>query len=87
MTVVAARISVTTAATLLVSGDRDGLRIAVRNRDTDPVYLGGSGVTTGAGFQIDEGESASFFIDSGDDLYAIVGSGTARVDTLVSGAN
>lgn len=86
MTVVADQISVGTTATLLVAGDRDGLRIAVRNRDADPVYLGGDDVTTSEGFQLDEGESASFFIDTEDDLYAVVGSGTARVDTLVSGA-
>jgi hypothetical protein len=87
MTVVAEQVSVTTSATLLVEGDRDGLRVAVRNRDADPVFIGGADVTTGEGFQLDEGESASLFIDSGDDVYGICAAGTARVDTLVSGAS
>lgn len=67
------------ASTALVS-------LLVRNRGTVAVYVGGSGVTTGNGFQLDPGESMSIdlrFADAG--VYALAASGTQRVDVMQAG--
>lgn len=75
------QVTVTTAATLVVTGAaQKGAQIV--NRGTASVFLGSSAVTT-AGFEVAAGEA--FSIDdmgTGDDLYAICASGTVRVDVL-----
>lgn len=78
--------SVGTSATEIVEPDFDGGSFAICNRDADSVFLGGSGVTTGNGYELGAGESLGIRLDQGDDLYGIVASGTARVDVLRVGS-
>ncbi len=78
-----AQVTVATSATALYPSDSTGTML-VRNRGSVAVYIGGSGVTTGAGFQLDPGESATMDLPrSGHGgAYGIVATGTARVDVL-----
>lgn len=79
----------TSAAALIASSltGSNGSRALVRNRGTVAVYLGAVGVTTGTGFQLDPGESASFYMDGAETLYAISGSAAQRVDYLLGGVD
>lgn len=51
------------------------------------VYLGGSNVTTANGFPVDPGGNFSGEIKDGDDLYAVVASGTVACRVLQIGGN
>lgn len=85
-----AQVTVTTAATLL---DRNttasGRAVLLRNRGSIAVYIGGPGVTTAVGFQLDPGEAIS--VDTAEGIgvdtgtYGITASSTARVDVLQQG--
>lgn len=89
MTVLAASVSVGTSATLLSSSTDDGAyghTVAVKvPTGGATVSLGGSAVTTAAGFPLAAGESATFDLGSGDALYGIVVSGTQAVNVLRTG--
>lgn len=78
----------TEAATQLVAQDAGGISVVVRNRDAaNPIYLGASGVTSAAGFQLDAGDAVSIDLGPGESLYGICGAGlTARADVLESNA-
>lgn len=57
--------------------------VLVRNRGAVSVYLGGAGVTTAAGFQLDAGESVSMDAHVYQlGLYGITAAGTAAVHVL-----
>lgn len=76
-------VSVTTTATALPATALTGRRkIYVQNLDNQPIFLGGSGVTTANGIRIAAG--AVFEDEVGDDvgLFAINASGTADVRVL-----
>lgn len=83
MAVVGARVSVGTSATRLdASSPTDsvsGQRVTVCNRGSAAVDIGGSGVTSGAGYRLDPGDTWSDVLSSGDDVYAIAASGTVDV--------
>lgn len=59
-----------------------GAEVVVRNRGAVAVFLGGSGVATTDGFQIDPGESVSFRCARGEVLYGITASTTCVVHVL-----
>lgn len=49
------------------------------------VYIGGSGVTTAAGYPVAAGEAFSFDLSPGDDLYGVVAADTQAVNVLRTG--
>jgi hypothetical protein len=68
----------------LAHQEGDELPIAVRNTDaSNPVYLGGSGVTSSTGFLLKAGESMTFNVVGDDSLYAIATGATVTVSILV----
>lgn len=88
MPVDSAQITVTTAATLLTSAvdSRDKGGIAITNRGSAAVYVGGPGVTTSTGYKLDAGESVAIDTDSpGDVAYGVVATGTETVHVLRAG--
>lgn len=89
MAVSAASVTVATTATVLTSAesdDRAGFSVLVKvPAEGATVYLGGSGVTTGAGYPLAEGEAMAFDLSPGESLFGIVASGTQAVNVLRSG--
>jgi hypothetical protein len=89
MTVKPAQTSVTTSAVRLDQAtDTDhisGQSVLVRNRGTVAVFLGGSDVTSAAGFQLDPGEAATFDLDGTDQLWGLTASGTTTLHVLGGG--
>lgn len=83
------RVTVTTTATQLTGtvNTREKGAALVRNRGAVSVDLGGPDVVTGAGFQLDAGETVPIDVDSGngDLLYAVTASGTCVVHVLAAG--
>jgi hypothetical protein len=83
-----AQITVTTAATLLVSADSDGCRLLVHNKTGTVVYLGASDVTTSTGMGIDSAAGpVSISLGAGAKLYGIVASGSPVIQILIMGNN
>jgi hypothetical protein len=66
-------------ATALHTPDPDGLRMKVRNTGANAVDIGGSDVTTGAGFSLAAGAEEEFDVASGDVLYAVSAGGQSNV--------
>jgi hypothetical protein len=82
MAVVGAQVTVATSATLLSGADGDniaGQRVYVTNGDAQPIYLGGSGVTTSTGYTLANGASLPWGVDLGvgEALYAVSAAGTS----------
>jgi hypothetical protein len=90
MAVVGSRVTVATTATRLdtsTAGNMARSSVLVRNRGAAAVDLGGSGVTSGAGFQLDPGEAVDVDIVASDSgLYGIAASGTVRCDVIQVGS-
>lgn len=84
MAVFTQQITVTSTATALtnatntVDGRSGGMSIC--NRGSASVFLGGVGVTTATGFQLDVGQT--FSADPASGWFAIAASGSHRVDVL-----
>lgn len=90
MPISTASVSVGVAATQLSVADRggtaEGQSVLVKNPAGGAlVYLGGSDVTTAAGFPLEAGASASFDISGDDVLFAVVAVGTQTVNVLRTG--
>lgn len=89
MAIEGVRISVTTTATPLFSAvdSRERGATAVTNRGGTAIDLGGPGVTSGAGFQLDAGQTITLDVNtgSGDLLYGISASGTVICHVLRAG--
>jgi hypothetical protein len=79
-----ARVLVTSAATLIVTGDG---RFNVRNRSGVSIYLDFvDTVTTSTGYELGDGEAVGMHLDSDETLYGIAASGSRRVDVLAAGS-
>ncbi len=87
MSVNAKRSTVTTTATRVDPNVDPMVRssVLVTNLSIVTVFLGGSGVTTVAGYPLDPGDSVAVDLTAREALYAIVGVGTAEVAALQSG--
>jgi hypothetical protein len=90
MAVVAASVTVATTATLLsASSETDhasGQSVMVKvPTGGATVYIGGSGVTSAAGFPVAAGEATAFDLSPEDALYGITASGTQAVNVLRTG--
>jgi hypothetical protein len=80
MSVASAAVSVTTSATALNAADNTSPQsIEVYNNDADPVFWGGSNVTTTNGVPIAAGTSRGFDLQPGETVYGICEAGTADV--------
>jgi hypothetical protein len=63
-----------------------GSSLTVRNRDASAsVYLGGSTVATGTGFELLAGESLPMDVGRGEDVYAICAASTVVCHVLEVG--
>lgn len=79
------RVTVTTTATRLDWVDTVLAKsVLFRNRGSVPIYVGGPGVTTSTGFQLDAGERMRFDLRA-DGVYAVTESGSAVVHCLQLG--
>lgn len=83
------RVTVTTTATPLFSAvdTRERGATAVTNRGAVAVHLGGPGVTSATGFQLDAAQTIILDVNTGagDQLYGITASSTAVCHVLRSG--
>ncbi|MFF0183551.1 hypothetical protein [Streptomyces sp. NPDC005244] len=90
MAVVGAAVSVATTATLLSGADGDnvaGQSIYVTNAGANPIFLGGSGVTTATGYPVAAGASLPWAValGVGEALYGIVAAATESAKVLRTG--
>lgn len=88
MPVIGERITVATTATAIFTPtngaavDRKSAIIKLPSTAAVPVFLGGSGVTTGTGYQMAAGDIIDVSLLSGDTIYGIVAAGTEVVHVL-----
>jgi hypothetical protein len=81
--VASAQVTVTTTATALDQSTSGPRSLLLRNRGAVAVFLGGSGVTSSTGLQLDPGETLSLDVPKfGAGVYGRTASSTARVDVL-----
>jgi hypothetical protein len=91
MAVVGKQITVGTSATKVADNgfSSDQIKVILRNNDAaTSVFLGGPTVAASGGsggYELKFGVSQEFSLDAGETLYAIVATGTVRVDALTSG--
>lgn len=85
MATVATRVTVGTAA-VQVALDRDRGSLLLRNRGSAAVFVGGSGVTSAAGFQVDAGETLALDLEADEAVFAVAASGSHEVHVLRTGA-
>jgi hypothetical protein len=79
---------VTDQPTPLIGATSDykmGSSALIRNRGSVAVFIGGSGVTTATGFQLDPGEAIPVDLDDGEIPYGRVVSGTPICHVLEVG--
>ncbi|MCX4912810.1 hypothetical protein [Streptomyces sp. NBC_00687] len=82
--------SVATAATLLSGADGDsvsGQTVYVTNAGANPIFLGGSGVSTATGYPLAAGVSLPWpvVLGVGEALYGIVAAATESAKVLRTG--
>lgn len=84
---VASTVTVSATATVVVvpngaAADLEWVKVKNTAGAAATVYIGGSAVTTTAGFPVEAGASEVFGLRSGETLYGIVASGTQVVNLL-----
>lgn len=88
MPVIGERISVTTSATVLFTPengaavDRKSAIIKLPAAATESVFLGGSGVTAAAGYELAAGDIVDVSLLHGDTIYGIVATNAQTVHVL-----
>ena len=88
MAIRTAQVTVGTTATKLNSAPTDrraDSSIAVTAPASGSFYIGKSGVTTATGFLVPAGTSISLDLQSGEDLYGVLASGSGSVAVLETG--
>ena len=90
MAVKASRVTVGTSPTALNTVDVGGISgsgVMLRNMSAVTLYIGGSNVTTAAGYPLDAGAEIGMDFESGSEiLYGIVATGTAEIAVLAAGS-
>lgn len=81
MPISSSQTSVTTAATLLVSGDAVAEGVYLHS-SSGIIYLGGSDVTSSTGYKMDNGDKLTIH-NHESPIYGITSSGTATMNVLV----
>lgn len=82
-------VSVTTTAGQLNSADADsqaGESVVIYNAGTASIYLGGSAVTSAAGFPLGGSATIALTLDGGENIFAITASGTVSTNVLTQGS-
>lgn len=88
MAISTAQVAVSTTAAKLTSTPTDsraGSSIAITAPAAATLYIGGSGVTSTTGFAVAAGASVSLDLQSGEDVYGVLASGTGTAYVLRSG--
>jgi len=83
-----AQVAVSTTAAKLTSTPTDsraGSSIAITAPVAATLYIGGSGVTSTTGFAVAAGASVSLDLQSGEDVYGVLASGTGTAFVLRTG--
>ncbi len=62
-----------------------GKSLAVTNRGAAAIDLGGSTVTTGAGYELQAGKTVNIDLVTGDSLWAVTASGSVVCHVLEAG--
>lgn len=76
------QVTVTTTATLLVTANRADQMVYLHSKHA--IFVGGPGVTTSTGYQMDNGDKLSMMLSDNESLYAISSSGTGTVQVMVT---
>lgn len=76
--------SVTTTRVKIVSAAVNSTRTVIVRPVGNDLYIGGSDVTTANGLQISKDTNFSIVVPPGDELWAVVPTGTHSVTTLTS---
>lgn len=79
---IATRITVGTTAVKIISAAINEPRTVLVQSDGNDLYLGGSTVTTANGFKLANNSTITVQIPQGEELWAIVGSGSHAAITL-----
>ena len=83
--VVARRVTVTTTATAIAANTvGQPIDVALVNRCTASVVLGGAGVTAADGLELAAGAGLAIVLGPAETLYGIVAADTCRVDVLLT---
>jgi hypothetical protein len=83
-----AQVAVSTTAAKLTTTPTDsraGSSIAITAPSAADLYVGGSGVTSSNGFRVVAGATLTVDLQSGEDLYGVLASGTGTAYVLRSG--
>jgi hypothetical protein len=87
MAVVAAQVAVSTTATRLSADEgRDGTSLLVQAPAGATLFVGGSDVSSSAGFPIPPGQTLSVDLPSFDELFGLLAAGTGTASVLRVGA-
>ena len=73
------KVTVETTATLIVAADDQTRTIYLHNGSGGSIYLGGSDVTTGIGWHLQNNAYVEFVVPANQTIYGIVASGTRDV--------
>jgi len=76
-----------TTATLIYANRSSVAEVFIHNHSGGAIQVGGAGVTTANGLQINNNSTATVRIYAGDSLYAVTASGTATIDLLITAPN
>ena len=86
MSLIATRVTIGATASLIATGLTGASWVYVHApAGGNTVYIGGSDVTTGTGFELPKGEVHEFWLAETDKLYGIVGSGTQPLMVMHTG--
>jgi len=77
-----AQVTVTTTPTLLVTANRADQMVYLHSKHA--VFVGGPGVTSSTGYQMDNGDKLSMMLSDNESLYAISSSGSGTVQVMVT---
>ena len=73
------------AAKIAGSDNLAATTVVVKNRGSEAVDLGGSGVKTGEGYELKAGDREEFHLGSGNALYVVAAAGKeVRLDVLIT---
>jgi len=80
--VAAAQVSVGTSATSVLQAGDAGVEAVVRNAGAASVFLGGSGVATTDGYELEVGSTVRLLLTAGDQLFGVVATGTEEIHVI-----
>lgn len=86
MSVAASRYTVTTTAAAAYTAPGEQQVVTVKNPPTASasVYVGGSGVTTAAGYELTPGETVTVTMYASQELHAIIAASTQEIQIIAS---